>query len=61
MKSYFKCYILTNTALLNRSTYHKSAKIFAPKSYGHLKSMNKLILNQPATMIANRTDVLQKL
>ena len=36
------------TALLNRSTYHKSAKgsptTVSPKSHGNLKSMNKLTL-----------------
>ena len=39
------------TALLNRPTYHKSAKVSHhsfPKSYGNLKSMNKLTLNEPA-------------
>ena len=39
--------------LLNRSTYHKSAKGFSlpttlvPKSYGHPKLMIKLTLNKP--------------
>ena len=39
------------TALLNRPTYHKSAKVSPhpfPKSHGNPKSMNKLILNKPA-------------
>ena len=41
------------TAFLSRSTYHKSAKGSSPpvpKSYGHPKSMNKLALNEPATI-----------
>ena len=39
------------TALLNRPTYHKSAKVSPqpfPKSHGNPKSMNKLTLNEPA-------------
>ena len=39
------------TTLLNRPTYHKSAKVSPspfPKSYGNPKSMNKLTLNEPA-------------
>ena len=39
------------TALLNRSTYYRSAKglhHLVPKSYGRPKSVNKLTLNEPA-------------
>ena len=39
------------TAMLNRSTYYRSAKVLhhlVPKSYGRPKSVNKLTLNEPA-------------
>ena len=39
------------TTLLIRSTHHKSANGFPPpvyKYHGHLKSMNKLTVNEPA-------------
>ena len=52
------------TALLNRFTYLKSAKIPVPKSYRLPKSMNKLTLNEPVKRDISgptvKTDFLQK-